>query len=235
MALSTTTAVSTTLPTSAAGASTLTSVVADHDAAARADQPVAITRTVVFTDVVQSTTLIDTIGDIAWLNVVHSHHSLAWSLGRALGAEHVKSTGDGVAAVFGDAETALTFGARMIAGMAAAAAASKCVEVGLKVGVAAGPVHRMFGDHHGRTMHLAARLCAAAGPGTMLVSASCRDTLPGPISVLGESSQVTLPGFAAPEPAHRLTVEPRIASRPDIPYVLCHRTGQEPDRGAHER
>lgn len=174
------------------------------DAAAPLDAAVEASahRTVVFTDIVRSTQLIDHSGDAAWLRVVQAHHALAWELGRLLGAEHVKSTGDGVFAVMGDAQSAMAFGAAMAEGMRRAADLGRCPAVELKVGIAAGPVHRMFGDYHGRTMHLAARLCGEAGADGMLISASCADSLPGPASMLGRQRPTYLRGFGDPEPAH---------------------------------
>ena len=168
-------------------------------------------RTIVFTDIVRSTHLIDSRGDAAWLSVVQAHHALAWELGRRLGAEHVKSTGDGVFAVMGDAKSAMEFGAAMARGMRRAAELGRCPDVELKVGVAAGPVHRMFGDYHGRTMHLAARLCSEAGAGGMLISISCADALPGPAEVLGDHEPVKLRGFDEPERTHLIPLRGHVA------------------------
>ncbi len=167
-------------------------------------EPVSQHRTVVFTDVIASTNLIDELGDAQWLDVVRVHHTAAWELGRELGADHIKSTGDGAFAIFGDAQSALQFGAAMIARMSEAAAADECPLVELRVGMASGPVHQMFDDYHGRTMHLAARLCGAAGPNGVLVSTSCADSLPGPASQLGDTEDASLRGFAATEPVHRM-------------------------------
>jgi class 3 adenylate cyclase len=66
------------------------------------------------------------------------------------------------------------------------------------VGVAAGPVVAQGGDYFGRTVNLAARIAAHAGPGQVLVSASVAEAgLPAGVA-LEESGEVRLKGFARP-------------------------------------
>jgi len=59
--------------------------------------------TVVFTDIVGSTALIERLGDDRWVEVLSAHDDAVRSALRTHGGEEVKTTGDGFLAVFGDA------------------------------------------------------------------------------------------------------------------------------------
>jgi adenylate cyclase len=73
------------------------------------------------------------------------------------------------------------------------------------VGLHAGPVVFQDGDYFGRTVNLAARIAAHAGPGQVLVSdqvvAECPD---GPVA-FEPIGRVPLKGVTDPVPLHRAT------------------------------
>jgi Adenylate and Guanylate cyclase catalytic domain len=66
------------------------------------------------------------------------------------------------------------------------------------VGVAAGPVAAQGGDYFGRTVNLAARIAAHAGPGQVLVSQRVAESAPPAGVVFSEAGEVELKGFAHP-------------------------------------
>jgi class 3 adenylate cyclase len=66
------------------------------------------------------------------------------------------------------------------------------------VGVAAGPVVAQGGDYFGRTVNLAARIAAHAGPGQVLVSQPVTKAPPPAGVVFSDAGQVELKGFADP-------------------------------------
>ena len=66
------------------------------------------------------------------------------------------------------------------------------------VGVAAGPVVVQGGDYFGRTVNLAARIAASAGPGQVLVSASVAESAPPQGVRFVEQGELPLKGFAHP-------------------------------------
>lgn len=166
--------------------------------------PVAYERTVVFTDVVDSTSLVDRLGDECLLRVIVQHHHMAVELGAELGSSHVASTGDGVFVVFEHADDALEFARRMVAGVRRAPVSGGCPPVRLHVGVASGQVHHWNGDYFGRTMHRAARICRAARPNEILVDADTVNEVVGTDGLLGEGREVELRGFEATETIHQL-------------------------------
>jgi adenylate cyclase len=66
------------------------------------------------------------------------------------------------------------------------------------VGVAAGPVVAQGGDYFGRTVNLAARIAARAGPGQVLVSGSVAESASPPGVTFVELGRLRLKGIADP-------------------------------------
>ena len=63
--------------------------------------------------------------------------------------------------------------------------------------MAAGPVVAQGGDYFGRTVNLAARIAAHAGPGQVLVSQRVADSAPQGVRFV-ERGELPLKGFADP-------------------------------------
>lgn len=87
----------------------------------------------------------------------------------------VKWLGDGIMAVFPDADTA-------VEAAIAARDATRAVDVAghslsLRAGVHVGRPHKLGDDYFGRDVNIAARVAAAAGPDEVLISSSARDDL----------------------------------------------------------
>jgi adenylate cyclase len=79
--------------------------------------------------------------------------------------------------------------------------ATACEQAGLPpahVGIAAGPVVAQGGDYFGRTVNLAARIAAYAGPGQVLVSERVAEAGPAAGVALAAAGEVLLKGFARP-------------------------------------
>lgn len=89
------------------------------------------------------------------------------------GVEEVKSLGDGVMLRADDPASALRLAARL----------AREAEAGrlpwLRIGVDSGPAVAVDGDWYGATVNRAARLCAAARPGEVLVGARARSAANG--------------------------------------------------------
>jgi class 3 adenylate cyclase len=136
---------------------------------ARADgQTQRILGAVLFTDIVDSTALAESMGPTRWREVVGMHNErVQLELDRFRG-RLVKTTGDGVLALFDGSERAVR------------AAAAICLAVqpmGLMVraGVHTGEVEVVAGDVRGLAVHVAARVMALAGPGQVYVSGGTRE------------------------------------------------------------
>lgn len=127
-----------------------------------------ILTTVLFTDIVQSTTTAERLGDAAWKRLLATHQEDA----RALLAHHrgrlVNTTGDGFVATF-DAPM------RAIRCALALASAADRLGIAIRAGVHTGEVEVAGDDLRGLAVHLAARIMDAAEPGTTLVSGTTRE------------------------------------------------------------
>lgn len=128
--------------------------------------------TTVFTDIVDSTAALARHGDERWRSILAAHDdALRRSIARYSGTE-ANTTGDGIVATFPLPSSALRF-----AGDAVDAAAG--IGLRLRVGVNAGEVLVRGGELVGIAVHAAARICAAAEPGRILVSDTVRMLLLG--------------------------------------------------------
>jgi hypothetical protein len=120
------------------------------------------TVTLMFTDLVGSTELLDHLGEDGAADLRRRHFALVrTAIARASGTE-VKNLGDGVMAVF-DSTTAAIACAREIQ-------RGSRGDVGVRIGVHAGEPDREEGDYFGTPVVIASRLCARATAGQILAS-----------------------------------------------------------------
>lgn len=128
--------------------------------------------TVLFTDIVSSTSRAAALGDARWRAVLERHTEIARSeLGRS-GGRVVKSTGDGVLAT-------LDGPARAIRCAEALVDAVKPLGIELRAGVHTGECEVIGNDVGGLAVHIAARVCDAAEANEVLVSRTVRDLVVG--------------------------------------------------------
>jgi class 3 adenylate cyclase/pimeloyl-ACP methyl ester carboxylesterase len=131
-----------------------------------------ILATVLFTDIVDSTRRASELGDRRWKELLGEHQEvvrqhLGWSEGR-----EIKTTGDGFLATF-DGPT------RAVECAAAITADSSIPEIRVRAGLHTGELELMGDDVGGIAVHVAARVCALAGPGQVLASRTVRDLTAG--------------------------------------------------------
>lgn len=159
-------------------------------------------RTILFTDIVESTAMTQRLGDRAAMAVVELHDRIVrGALGRHSGRE-VKHLGDGIMAAFSAALDAVRCAASIQSSLRDAATGSPH-PLRLRIGVAAGDPLEREGDFFGSTVQLASRLCAHAQPQQTLVSSSVCELCAGvEFTDLGE---LVLKGFAHPTRAYAVT------------------------------
>jgi class 3 adenylate cyclase/alpha-beta hydrolase superfamily lysophospholipase len=153
--------------------------------------------TVLFTDIVESTERVVTLGDQRWRAVLDAHdRAVREQLHRFRGRE-IKTTGDGFFAAFDGPGRALHC-AEAIIGAAH--------ELGLTVraGLHTGECEVRGDDLTGVSVHIAARVSALAGPDEVLVTSSVRDMVAGSGISFDDRGLHTLKGL--PDPRHVLAV-----------------------------
>jgi class 3 adenylate cyclase len=144
--------------------------------------------TVLFTDIVGSTELARRVGDRRWSELLDLHDRLARELVVQLQGRLVKSTGDGILALFDrpgrGIRCATGFRDRM-----------RDSGVEIRAGVHTGEVQLRGDDVGGIGVHVAARVMAAAAPGEVLVSSTVRDLVAGSDYLLEDRGAHALRGI----------------------------------------
>ena len=145
--------------------------------------------TVLFTDIVGSTERARQVGDRRWGELLDLHDRLARELVGQLQGRLVKSTGDGILALFD----------RPGRGIRCATALRDRLRgcgVEIRAGVHTGEVQLRGDDVGGIAVHFAARVMAAAAPGEVLVSATVHDLVAGSDHVFEDRGAHGLKGIA---------------------------------------
>ncbi len=155
-------------------------------------------RTILFTDLEGSTSLLQEVGESAFMVLLTEHDliirkALVTSRGR-----EVKHTGDGIMASFEDVGHALDCSMAIQDGFEARTAQGGTPELRVRIGMAAGePVHHND-DMFGSAVNLASRVCDAADAGRILVSEVVRDLGAEKGFSFDESDERALKGFSGP-------------------------------------
>ncbi len=150
---------------------------------------------VLFTDIVGSTAFYEKRGDIEGLARVRRHNDLLFPVVQAHGGRVVKTIGDSIMAVFGDAPGAVRAAQEMHRALAAEPTVDEPTRI--RVGVHIGRVLKDGDDVYGDAVNTAARVASAAGADEVLVSDAVVATLPGDVVVVAKGP-VAMKGKAQP-------------------------------------
>jgi class 3 adenylate cyclase len=144
--------------------------------------------TVLVTDVVGSTAQASRLGDERWTTLLEHHDALARTAVECFEGQLVKTTGDGILAIFLRPSLAVA---------AAAAVRTLVTRLGLQIraGVHTGEVQLRAGDIAGIAVHIAERVSRQAQPNEILVSAAVKDLVLGSPIEFGRGRRHTLRGI----------------------------------------
>jgi class 3 adenylate cyclase len=143
--------------------------------------------TVLFTDLVNSTGVATEMGDRRWRELLAAHDALVRvELDRFRG-EWIKSTGDGVLAIFDGP-------ARAIRCACAIRDAVQSLGVGVRAGLHTGEIERQGDDIAGIAVHIGQRVASHAGPGEVLISRTVADLIAGSDIELRDQGEHELKG-----------------------------------------
>jgi class 3 adenylate cyclase/pimeloyl-ACP methyl ester carboxylesterase len=131
-----------------------------------------VLKTVLFTDIVDSTATAARLGDRAWRSVLDAHTLAVEREVAAARGRLVKHTGDGFLACFDGPARAIRCGQAIVAG-------GRAQELNVRVGAHAGECEERGDDLAGMTVHIGARVESLAGPGEVLVTSTVRDLVVG--------------------------------------------------------
>ncbi|MBA2615822.1 MAG: adenylate/guanylate cyclase domain-containing protein [Actinobacteria bacterium] len=156
-------------------------------------------RTFMFTDIVDSTRLVEALGEEKWKKLLGWHDRTLRELIEAKGGAVIKQTGDGYFAAFQSPVAALDAAVSIQRTLDEHEPLAPDVRIGVHTG---GALHHGDGDYAGQSVHMAARIGALAGGGEILVS---RDSVDGGRYPVSEPRAEELKGFE--EPVELVTVD----------------------------
>jgi class 3 adenylate cyclase len=154
-------------------------------------------QTILFTDMEGSTGLTQRLGDDRAQELVRVHNNLVRDCLRAHGGTEIKQTGDGIMATFPLASRALDCAVAIQMAFAEHNAGTND-EVRVRIGLNAGEPVAEEEDLFGAAVQMAARVCAEARPGQILVSNVVRELTMGKGFLFADQGSVSLRGFEDP-------------------------------------
>lgn len=125
---------------------------------------------ILFSDIENSTSLTERLGDRHWLEVLRSHNRIFRGEISRHGGYEVKSQGDGFMLAFGDPRKALACAVSVQRALAERELDKSNVTLRVRMGLHMGEVIAEEGDFFGKNVILAARIAAKARGGEILVS-----------------------------------------------------------------
>lgn len=165
-------------------------------------------RSIMFTDIVGSTEMTSRYGDDAAIAMLGVHdHVVRMAVGANSGRE-VKHTGDGIMAAFNSAVCAVKSASEIIGKLAEHNEAGPEFPVTVRIGISAGEPVEQHEDLFGSTVQLAARLCAQAVPGQILVSNVVADLCIGKNLKFTNAGDCELKGFDGRIPTRAVDFSP---------------------------
>jgi len=139
-------------------------------------RPVAVTdrvlATVLFTDIVDSSTRAAQLGDRAWRKLLDAHDAVVRTQLERFRGREVNTTGDGFLATFDGPARAIHCAKELTSGL-------RALDLAIRAGVHTGEVEVRGDDIGGIAVHTGARVAALARAGEVLVSSTVKDLVAG--------------------------------------------------------
>jgi class 3 adenylate cyclase len=160
-------------------------------------------RTVLFTDLVRHTEMMQRLGDARGRTVLREHERITRETLRTHGGEELKAMGDGFMASFSSVTQAMDCAIalqRAFAGWnsdreGTGGDATERELLDVRVGLDAGEPIEEDGDLFGSTVIMASRICAQAAGGEILIAEPLRHLLSGKSYVYADRGETMLKGF----------------------------------------
>ena len=151
--------------------------------------------TVLFTDIVGSTEMTQTLGDAGAQQVLRTHNQIVRDSLAAFGGKEVKHTGDGIMACFATTSNGIDASIMMQRHVSNHNAINPDLPLHIKIGLNAGELIFEDNDLYGTAVQLAARIVDKAQADQILVSETVRGICAGKPFIFREFDSVTMKGF----------------------------------------
>jgi len=156
-------------------------------------------RSIMFTDMKDSTAITTRLGDARALELFRTHNAITREVLNQYQGREIQHTGDGFMISFNSASSAVACAIGIQRSIAARNEAHADTPINVRIGICAGePVEedqRLFGS----TIQLTSRICDQAEPDQILVAAVIRDLCLGKQFVFEDRGEATLKGFDQPQ------------------------------------
>jgi class 3 adenylate cyclase/tetratricopeptide (TPR) repeat protein len=160
--------------------------------------------TLMVTDIVGSTALIERLGEDRAQDLTHAHNAILRACLRAYRGREVQHTGDGMIAAFRSAPSAVRCAIALQEDFAQQNVRSPDVPIRVRIGLHAGEVRPEESRVFGAAVNATVRICACADAGRILVSDAVRAQL-GELPIrLRERGPAHLKGFTQPFQLHEV-------------------------------
>jgi class 3 adenylate cyclase len=163
--------------------------------------------TILFTDMEGSTTLTQRLGDAKAQEVLRTHNAILREALKGHSGSETKHTGDGIMASFASASQALQCAIAMQRAFAQHNESNPDTPIRVRIGLNAGEPVAEDADLFGTAVQLAARICAHAEPGQILVSDVLQQLAAGKGFTFADKGEATLKGYEKPVRLHEVVWE----------------------------
>ena len=152
--------------------------------------------TVLFTDIVDSTVMLERVGDTAWRELLLAHNARLREVLDVYRGREITTTGDGFLVIFDSATRAVRCGGALVR-------AAQQVGLHIRVGIHTGEVELIAGNVRGLAVHAAARVLSIAGPDEVVVSDTTFGLLEGSGLALEDAGRHELKGLSGERQLYR--------------------------------
>jgi len=152
-------------------------------------------RTILFTDIVGHTGMMQRLGDKAGREVLREHEELTREVLRTHGGDEVKTMGDGFMASFGSVTKAVECAVALQRAMEARNEEPRTENLSVRVGLNAGEPIEEKGDLFGATVIMASRIASKAEGGEILVADTVRGLCSGKGFLFADRGEFVAKGF----------------------------------------
>jgi class 3 adenylate cyclase len=155
-------------------------------------------RVIMFTDLKDSTAMTLRLGEARALHLLHVHNAMTRNALKDFDGREVKHTGDGLMACFISIPDAIRCAIAIQQAFTAYNESNPETPLYVRIGLSAGEPVEDDNDLFGTAVNLAARTCAHAEPGRILVTHVVHDQYPGERSMFSDTGEITPKGFDHP-------------------------------------
>ena len=148
-------------------------------------------RSILVTDIVDSTRTVERLGDRAWSELAAAHERITREELVPFGGEEIATTGDGFVASFDSPARAIRCAVALLDRMSA-------LGLTIRAGIHTGEIEHLGGTMQGIALNVATRVAERANPAEVLVSATTRELAAGSGLLFTDRGEHTLHGVSEP-------------------------------------